>query len=200
MGQEIVERGVEHRALLGIGGEAELVVIVDFHVEAARPFRHRPADAPHAEDAETLARDFEPQGVGGRPGAPALLAHHALAPIGAARRAQEQQHGEIGSGVGEDLGRVGDGKAALQRRRHLDMVIAHREGGDDAHALGQAGDGLGVELVGGRDENPVRSFSPRDDLVSPEHIVRRIEAGIEEVRNAFLDGTRKLAGDDDAGL
>src|SRR5262245_21871624 len=75
--------GVEDRALLERGRQPRAVAVMDRHVEAARAFGERAADAPHAEDPQPLAADLAAQHLRKPQTDPAVVAYHALAFAGA---------------------------------------------------------------------------------------------------------------------
>ena len=61
-------------------------------------------------------------------------------------RAQQKRHRQVGRGVGQDVGRVGDDDPARGRRGPVDLVHAHGVARDDLEAVGgldhRAGDGV----------------------------------------------------------
>ena len=65
-----------------------------------------------------------------------------------ARHRQDQRHGHVGGVFGQHAGRIGDGDAALMRGRHVDIVDAVAEIGDQLEPLAGLIDHLGVDLVG----------------------------------------------------
>src|SRR4029079_9111376 len=91
-----------------------------------------------AVDAELLAVEPLADELQGLPAGPRAAAEHALALRGAARRAQEQQHRDLGGRHGDAVRRVADLDAALLARFEIDVVEADREGRDALDVLGHA--------------------------------------------------------------
>ena len=69
--------------------------------------------------------------AGREPTATSTLAHHGVTLDHPAGDREDQRPGEIGGGVGEHAGSVGDEDAPLGRRRDVDVVEADRHVGDD---------------------------------------------------------------------
>ena len=197
MRQHGIGVGVEDRALLEVGRQAAAVAVVDLHAEGARALGHRLADAAHAQDTESLAGNVHAHELGRRPAHPVVGAEHVHALVGAAGGTQQAEHGDVGGGVGQHVGRVADDDAALGRRRHVDMFVAHREGGDHAHRGGQAGDGLGVHRVARGAHDAVTAGGGLDQGGAVIEPVVRVEDGVEIRRQPGLDVRWKVPGGED---
>ena len=72
----------------------------------------------------------------------------ALAFAGAARDHQEERHREVGRGVGQHVGRVGDRDAAGLGRLDVDVVEAHAEVRHELGAARLRRQHIGRDLVG----------------------------------------------------
>ena len=80
---------------------------------------------------------------------------------GAAARAQDQQHGEVGVAVGQHVGGVGENDPPPTECRLVDVVVSHADGGDQAHAVRQGVDRGGIEPGAARDHQGDRSMGVR---------------------------------------
>ena len=63
--QQALQRAVINRALFNFGGQASLIVIMDFHVQPACVARHHLTDPAHADNAKPLAGDLLADHEGG---------------------------------------------------------------------------------------------------------------------------------------
>ena len=145
--QQALESLVVACAGILVVGRAHHVLIMDLHIEAASALGHGAADAAHTQYAEPLAADLGAQQPGRRPGRPRRLAHHRLARAGLSRRPQQEEHRHIRGGVGQHVGGVGDGDAALGGRGDVDVIVADREGGDGGDGFRKPCDHLGRDAV-----------------------------------------------------
>ena len=99
------------------------------------PSRDGPRDAADADDAELLAAQLHPEHVVERPALPtAPRRTHALAFAEPPRDGEDQRPGEVGARVGQHVRRVGDLDARARARRHVDVVVADGDIGDDLAA------------------------------------------------------------------
>ena len=100
---------------------------MDLHVEAAGALRQRLADLAEAVDAELLAVEALADELQRLPAGPGARADHVLAFGGAPRRAEQQQHGDLGGRHGDAVRRVADLDAARLAGFEIDVVEADRE-------------------------------------------------------------------------
>ncbi len=116
----------------------------------------------------------------------------------AAGRGHEQRPGEVGRGIGEDVGRVGDHDAAPRAGRHVDVVVADRDVGDHAQARPGREQRLVDDLADHADEallagQALEQLGPRHGRV----LGVRVHLGPAPCE---LDGRlRQLTGDQDRG-
>src|SRR4029079_12507628 len=103
--------------------------------------------AAHAQDAEPLAGDVHAHQLGWRPTDPAVGAQHGRAVVCPPGGAQHAQHGDVGGGVGQHVGRVADQDVALGGGRDVNVLVAHREVGNHPYRTGQLADGVGIQRV-----------------------------------------------------
>ena len=182
------------RALFEVGRQAAAVAVVDLHAEGPGPVGHGLADAAHAEDAQPLAGDVHAHELGRRPAHPVVGPQHGRALVGAPRGAQQAEHGDVGGGVGQHVGRVADRDAALGGRGDVDMLVADREGGDHADRGRQAGDGLGVQGIAGGAHDAVAAGRRLDQGGAVIEPVLGVEHGVEIGRQPGLDVGREVPG------
>ena len=130
--------GVE--LFLDVRRDPAAIVVVDLQPEGLGAAGDRLADPPHADDAEPLAPDAMAEHPGRAPAGPVLVADQHLGAFGEPpRHREDQRHGHVGGVLGEDARRVGHGDAALQRGRHVDVVDAVAEIGDQLQAARRTG-------------------------------------------------------------
>ena len=122
------------------------VVINDAHRKAARPPRHRLADASHAENAQRAVMHVLPHQQIHAPLRPLAGMHELVALDHAPRGGQQQREREIGGRIGEHVRRVRHQDAEARGRRQVDVVVAHRHVGDHLDAF-QAGQHFRRELI-----------------------------------------------------
>ena len=173
---------------------------MDLHAEGAGPVGHRLADAAHAQDTESLAGDMHARELVGVPADPVVGAQHGRALVGATGGPQQAEQGDVGGGVGQHVGRVADGDVALGGGRDVDMLVAHREGGDHADRGRQGGDRLGVQGVARRAHDAVaagRRLDQRRTVIEP---VLGVEHGVEAGRQPGLDVGREVPGGEYPGF
>ena len=179
--QHLVERCKVPRALLQIRRQPVARMIHHRHVEAARPLRHRPPDAPHPQNAERLAVHPHTQQVAlADPIAPAGT-HDLVVMIGTPRRRQQHHEGEVGGALGQHVRRVGHDQAPRLRRRDIDVVVADAAGGADTHARRQPRDRIRGQRqrIGEHDRiGPVRA-GRLDHLVRGHVVLALDHDGIE---------------------
>ena len=130
------------------------------HPEPLGAARDRLADAPEADDPERRPGHLRAERAVGLEGDPLPLAHVALALGEAPREREQEREGEVGRRVGQDVGGVADGDAALGRRVEVDVVGPDRVVGDRAQ-LGRRGEQLLVDGVG---EQGQQTLDPGDVL------------------------------------
>ena len=151
LGEQLVEgdqAGAEHAGALhrdvGVVGE-------DLDAEALEPLGDELADAAEADDADLLLEQLDAAVLAALPGAvlQGLVGRRDVAGAG-----EQQADGELG-GAGDVGGRcVDDHDAGLGGGLDVDVVEADAGAGDDLQAPG-GGDGLGVHLRRGADEDRV---------------------------------------------
>ena len=110
--QQVVKVLVVDGSALELRAQAMPVVVVDFHVEAARSSRHDLADPAHADDAQAFSGQLDPELADRTPVRPGVGAQHAGALVGTPCRTEHQQQCNFRGRIAEDLGRVGHGDAA----------------------------------------------------------------------------------------
>ena len=141
------------------------VVVVDFHVEAAGALRQGLADLAEAVDAELLAVEALADELQRLPARPGARADHALAFGGAARRTQQQQHGDLGGRDRDAVRRVADLDAARLAGLEVDVVEADRERRDALDVLGHRLDHVLAALLVEREQHGI------DGLRRLQHLV-----------------------------
>ena len=152
-----------------LGRQPRAVVVVDRHVEAAGARATAWPMRPMPRMPRRLPVTWRPSMSVGAQELQLSLAHHPLALAGAARGAQHQQHGDVGGGVGQHVGRVGDDDAARLGGRQVDMLVADREGGDRPGSLcGSAAERSGRHrFVGRTDQQRVAASRRRRSVSGP---------------------------------
>src|SRR5207302_1448807 len=142
---------------------AHRVVIEDAHAEAETAASDRAADPAEADHAEGLAVDVgAPQEVP-FPRLPLSGARIGVGLDDPAGGGHQQREGEIGGGLGEDVGRVGDDDAASGGGGDVDVVVADGDVRDDLQ-VGRRGQHLVID--GGDDvaDQAVLALKPLDEL------------------------------------
>jgi hypothetical protein len=124
------------------------IVVMNRHVEATCARRDHLADPAHTEDTEALAGDLPADHERRAPVLPQLVAHDMFAFAGAPRRAQHQQHRDLGGGVGKYVGRIRYDDLLAARRFEVDVIDADRKIGDRLYPGRQSRDCIGVEFFG----------------------------------------------------
>src|SRR5690606_4652938 len=116
-----------------------------------------------------------------------------------ARRRHEQRPGEVRGGVVEHAGGVGDPDALLRRRRHVDVVVAHRDVGDDLE-VGAAGEEVRVEAVHDGRHRAVLALQPPGELFRGPGTIVGVVLDLAGAGERFDDFGKYGAGDQDAGF
>ncbi len=96
--------------------------------------------------------------------------------------------------------RVGHGDAALHGSRHVDVVDAVAEIGDQLQSLAGLAEHGSVDVVGDRRDDDVGGLRRLDELRLTHRLVVGIEAGVEQFAHAHFDAVRQPAGDHDQRL
>gem|GEM_PF-4382881 len=177
-------------------------MVVDFEAEGAGAGGDRLADAAHADDAEAFAGDAVAEHPGGRPAGPCalMLAQVTRALAQAARHGEDQRHRHVGGVFGEDAGCVRHRDAAAARALDVDIVDAGAELGDQAEIFAGLSQQLRVDAVGDGGDQHIGLAHGGGQLGWCHRAVIRIEADIEKLAHAGLDGGGQFAGDDDKRL
>ena len=149
--QELVEGHQLHAELGGAGGGDVGVVREDLGVEALQAGRDEGADPAEADDADLLLEELDAGVLGALPLA-VLERGAGLRDV--AGEAQDVADGQFGGG--DDVGgrRVDHHDAGLGGGLDVDVVEADACAGDHLEVL-RGGDGLGVHLGGGADQDRV---------------------------------------------
>ena len=149
--QELVEGHQLHAELGGAGGGDVGVVREDLGVEALQAGRDQGADPAQADDADLLLEELDAGVLGALP-LPVLEGGAGLRDV--AGEAQDVADGQFGGGDDVRGRRVDHHDAGLGGGLDVDVVQADAGAGDDLEVLG-GGDGLGVQLGGGADQDRV---------------------------------------------
>ena len=132
LAEQRVEVGARHAELaLDLLRRRHLVVVDDAHSEAARPPRHAAPDPAETDDAERRAADVVAEQHVDRPAAEGAAADEVVSLQHPAAGCHQEREGEVGRGVVEDTGGVGDHHAVPRGGGHVDVVEADRHVGDD---------------------------------------------------------------------
>ena len=94
-----------------------------------------------------------------------------LAFSGPARDHQQERHRGVGGGVGQDVGRIGDGQAAGLGRFGIDVVEADAEVGEQPRAPRLGREHFRGELVGDGAEQGVGALERVLKPVRPERTI-----------------------------
>ena len=114
-------------------------------------------------------------------------------------RPEQAQHREVRSGLGQHVGRVADGNAALARRRQVDVLVAGRERRDRAHRVRQALDHRRRPGIGGAGQDRAGARTALDQLVGAIRPIFGIEARRVVAAQPLLDRLRQPAGHQNDG-
>jgi len=127
---------------------------------------------------------------------PFALADKHLGALGQpARHREDERHGHVGGVLGQDARRIGHSDAALERGRHVDMIDAVAEIGDQLQAFARMAEYRPVDLVGHCRHHDVGDFGDLGEVRRAHRLVVDIEADVEQLAHARFDGVRQLAGD-----
>ena len=170
-------------------------MVVDLQAESVGAPRDRLADPAHADDAEPLAADAVAEHPGRAPAAPFLAAGKHLRAFGETpRHRKDQRHGHVGGVLGENARRIGHGDAALNCGRHIDVVDAIAEIGDQFQFLAGLAEHRAVDVVGHRRHDDVGDLSGRQQVGMAHRLVVGVQARVEQFAHAHLYAVRQLAG------
>ena len=172
------------------------VVIVDRKAEAAGATGQRLADAPHADNAHTLALQAGAQHRRRAPAGPLARTHQPLALADAPCRGKHQGHRHVGGVLGENPRGIGDCDAALTRGIEVDVIDAGTERSDELQPRASLRQQPAVDAVGHGRHQHIGSFHRLDELGRRKRLVLGVEAGIEQLHQPRLDGVGQLPGDD----
>ena len=92
MGQHVFKARMKFGAMLKACIHPLSVVVMQVHIESARPPGHGLANAPHAENAKLAPAKVKPEWGNQRRWRPFVLPHHAVAPACTPCRTQHEQH------------------------------------------------------------------------------------------------------------
>ena len=196
-GEQLVERhrlGPFHHRRTGTPGQIG-------HADAKRRGARGDgaADPAEADDPELLAAQLGAEHEIERPGLPASAPHQAVAFGDTAHDAENQRPGEIGGGLGEHVGRVGDDHAQLARRVHVDVVDADRH---RRHHLEVWQPGLehgAIHGVGQQRNQPLLAAHAGHELVVGQERVAIVEIDVAGRFEARQRGRRQPLGDEHGG-
>ncbi len=161
--------------------------------------RHRAGDPAHPDQAQRLARHLRAEHVGGSPAGPLAAAQVALALAGPPRRHQQQRDGEVGGGVGQDVGCIGDRDPARLRGVDVDVVEPDPEVRDQPGPPRLDRQHVGRHLVGDGREQRIGVPQRVPEAVRRERPVLGVEAGIELPRERLVHRLGQPPGDDHDG-
>ena len=179
-----------------LGGPAGLHVGVvgdDVHPERRQALRDQDADAAEADDADGLLVELDAGEL--RP-LPLAVAQRRVGRADVAGGGEQQADRELGGA--DDVGgrRVDDHHAGLRGGPHVDVVEADPGTGHDLQALGR-GEGLGVDLGGGADQDRVHVGDRGQQLGAVGAVaVPDLEVGAESLHG----GGAELLGDEYDGI
>ncbi len=114
----------------------------------------------------------------------------------AARHGEDQRHGQVGGVFGEHGGRVRHRDAARQRARHVDMVDAVGEGGDEPQVFTRLGQHGIVDAVRNGGDKDVRRLHGFHQLGRVHGDIVHIQAGVEQFPHARFHAVGQLSRDD----
>ena len=173
------------------------VVVVDFHVEAAGALRQRLADLAEAVDAELLVVEPLADELQRLPAGPGARADHVLALGGAACRAEQQQHGDLGGRDRDAVRGVADLDAARLAGLEIDVVEADGERRDALDVLGDAVDHRLRALLVEREQDGVDRLRRLEHLVDGDLGVVAMRDDVIGLPGAGHDGLWQRPGDQD---
>lgn len=198
LGNELVERNVARAELALVFGEGAIALCIEnTHAESLGPTRHGAADATEADDAERRASDTRAEKLRRCPASPGSGTGKLVGFDDAPRRGEQERHAEIGGGVGEHAGGVGDEDAATATGIEIDVVHADGIVRDDAEIGSRLEERLVDAIAEERDEG-VFSGNPREDALTSEP--GRVLSDFDVMRGAeAIEGIAgELCGDEDA--
>ena len=131
-------------------------------------------------------------------GPPVPRAHHPI-PLGdPSSRREEQGEGEVGGRLGEDTRGVADRNAPGSGRGDVDVVDAHRHGGDDAQRRGGL-EKRPIDAVGEQTQEPFGLTDPRAQRLRCRRTVLGHHLELDS-RGQLVEGSpRQRLGRDDPG-
>ena len=116
------------------------IVIMNFHIETARPLCGDLSYPTHAYYAEAFTGNLTTNHKTGRPVTPLAGAYHAFTLARTTRRAQHQEHGNFGRSIGQDIGGIGDDNTFVPGCFQVTVINANGEIRDRFDTLRKSSD------------------------------------------------------------
>jgi hypothetical protein len=116
--------------------------------------------------------------------------------MGAADCHQDQHHGDIGRGIGQNAGRIGDGDPLPLSRAEIDMIQPDRIARDYPQRWRQRRDKISVDPISWRDDEGIGLSQQGKELRRPKRTkrqIRKAEPRPDFALDTFRQGNR---GDD----
>ena len=198
--KKAVQRGMVDRALFLRRTASPPAVIMHLHVEGAGALGDCLPDLAKPQDAEPLAIEPPPDELHGLPAAPLLRLQQSFALGSAPRAAENEKHRDFRRRDRHGVRRVRDADAARLRRRKVDMLEAHRVGGDDAQGWRQPAYHLGGEFLRERDQRRVLALAAGHKLVRAHDGVGFVQVEIVIAARALDDGRTEHPRHEKSGL
>jgi hypothetical protein len=180
-----------------VGGHR--VLVEHAHPEAPAPPRHRAADAAEADHAQGLAVHVAAQERHVLPLLESALAQVTVGFHHATRGGHQEGPREVGGGVGQHVGGVGDHHAPLGAGRHVDVVEADRDVGDDAQVRARVQQRL-IDRLADHADQPLLAAQAREQLRARHRRVRAVRVDLGAAPGHLDGGLGDQPGDEDGGL
>ena len=169
------------------------------HTESRGPRRDRPSDAAAAHDAQELAGQAAAQHEIEAPSLPRARAHKPLAFAEPSRDGQDEGPGEIRRRIRQHIRRVRAVNPLRRGVRHIEVVVADGDVGDDLQRGPGRVDGRAVDAAAQEHDDTGLALEPLVQLLDGQRQLTRVQVDVMVRGQAGNRGARKAAGDEDGG-
>ena len=151
------------------------VMVVELYAKSTGPLGYRLPNAPHAVDAQPLARELHSGKLCRCPSGPATCADEIDALGRPARGPDHEKEGQFSDSVGENSRGIDHRDAARGGSIEIDVIVAYRVGRDDSGLFGQSLNRRAIERVGNGDHQRVMSPCAIDQVHGTQYGVCLVE-------------------------
>ena len=169
----------------------------DAHPEGCRARGHGTADAPAADDAHEFSGQAAAEHEVEAPALPCARSQQSLALAEPARDAEDQRPGEIRGRVGKHVGSVRADDALRDGVRHVEVVVADGDVGDDLQRGSGGIDGRPVDAAPQQDDDARLALEPLVQLFGGQRQLACMQVHFVVGRQAGNGRSGETASDED---